>query len=305
MALAIGRWRHGRGGLFGYLPGDGKTALTVSVDFQQQPRIVSEPRLYRRRHWQANAASILSKAPISPFQAAASPGCVRASASIRVTGGSADREQLPAIDQRRHQHRQQPYRHRHQKSAADNTPSPGAHPDCIQIVERAGQPMQSDISLLNNEALAITQGFTSFDPSAASGIRISIIGNRVETSMPQGIACYGCFDSIITDNVLITLPGSKWRTFLRVPGGANNIVENNSIGPLPPAMIRRPIPGSFLPAIRPSPSAAPSPLLHNFGWRGARTGAVDRIAGRLRYGRGLAPPAPLPHFRRDDHLAPL
>ena len=115
----------------------------------------------------------------------------------------------------------------------DGTPSVGAHPDCIQMWSFAGQPMQSDIQLLNNQAYGPTQGFTSFDPSAASGLRISIIGNRVETSFPQGIACYGCFDSVITDNTLITLPGSRWRTYLRVPGGANNIVENNSIGPLP------------------------------------------------------------------------
>ncbi len=118
----------------------------------------------------------------------------------------------------------------------DSAPSVGAHPDCIQLWSSAGLPMQSDISLLNNEAYGQTQGFTSFNPTTASGIRISMIGNRVETSMPQGIACYGCFDSIITDNVLITLPGSQWRTFLRTPGGANNIVENNSIGPLPTSL---------------------------------------------------------------------
>ena len=91
--------------------------------------------------------------------------------------------------------------------------------------------MQSDIRLLNNKAYGQTQGFTSFDPDAASGIRISMIGNWVETSMSQGIACYDCFDSVITDNTLITMPGALYRTFLRVPGGANNIVMNNTIGP--------------------------------------------------------------------------
>ncbi len=115
----------------------------------------------------------------------------------------------------------------------DSVPAVGAHADCIQLWSTVGLPMQSDISLLHNEAYGQTQGFTSFTPSTASGIRISMIGNRVDTSMPQGIACYGCFDSIITDNVLTTLPGSLWRTSLRTPGGANNIVENNDIGPLP------------------------------------------------------------------------
>lgn len=174
-----------------------------------------------------------------------------------------------------------------QNICRDNTPALGAHADCIQLWSSAGLPMQSDISLLNNEAYGQTQGFTSFNPSAASGTRISMIGNRVETSMPQGIACYGCFDSIITDNVLITLPGSKWRTFLRVPGGANNIVENNSIGPLPasndtPADTGELLAGyqaiaqrsAFSFAAQPSGGAVPEPalwieLLAGFGTAGA------------------------------------
>jgi hypothetical protein len=116
---------------------------------------------------------------------------------------------------------------------SDNLPSPGAHPDCIQLWSLAGFPVQSDIKLIGNTALGYTQGFTSFDPDRGGGLRISMIGNRVDTSQPQGIACYGCVDSVITDNVLTTLPGARFRTYLRVIGGSNNIVERNSIGPLP------------------------------------------------------------------------
>ena len=54
-----------------------------------------------------------------------------------------------------------------------------------------------------------------------------MIGNRVDTSLPQGIACYGCVDSIITDNVLTTLPGSRFRTYLRVIGGSKAVVMQN------------------------------------------------------------------------------
>jgi hypothetical protein len=110
-------------------------------------------------------------------------------------------------------------------------PSAGAHPDCIQLWSIAGKPPQSDIRLLRNVANGPTQGFTSFTPANGGGLRISMIGNRVNTSMPQGIACYGCVDSIITDNVLTTLPGSLYRTSLNVVGGSNNIVARNSIGP--------------------------------------------------------------------------
>ena len=58
-----------------------------------------------------------------------------------------------------------------------------------------------------------------------------MIGNRVNTSLPQGIACYGCIDSIITDNVLTTLPGARFRTYLRVLDGRNNIVEQQQHRP--------------------------------------------------------------------------
>lgn len=116
---------------------------------------------------------------------------------------------------------------------SDGVPSAGAHPDCIQLWSLAGFPVQSDIKLLYNTALGYTQGFTSFDPERGGGLRISMIGNRVDTSLPQGIACYGCVNSIITDNVLTTLPGARFQTGLRVIGGRNNTVRGNSIGPGP------------------------------------------------------------------------
>lgn len=106
----------------------------------------------------------------------------------------------------------------------------GAHPDCIQLWSRVGEPIQSDIKIQFNQAHGYTQGFTSFDPGDASGLRIEITDNIVATSLPQGIACYGCFDSLITRNTLTTLPGANHRTTIRAPGGANNIVTANSVG---------------------------------------------------------------------------
>jgi len=145
-------------------------------------------------------------------------------------------------------------------SCAGGHPSAGAHPDCIQLWSLAGNPVQSDIQILNNTAKGYTQGFTSFDPERGGGLRISIIGNRVDTSLPQGIACYGCVDSIITDNVLTTLPGANHRTYLRVVGGSNNIVANNSIGPFPPvapAAASRAAAATF----EPSTAAVPEPTI--------------------------------------------
>ena len=108
-------------------------------------------------------------------------------------------------------------------------PFAGAHPDCIQLWSVLGNPVQSDIALLRNIARGATQGFTSFNSSDGGGLRISMIGNIVATSYPQGLACYACVDSVFTDNVLTTLPGSLYQTSMNIIGGSNNIIENNNI----------------------------------------------------------------------------
>jgi hypothetical protein len=117
-----------------------------------------------------------------------------------------------------------------------SNPSPGSHPDCIQLWSIAGNPVQADIALVKNTAIGATQGFTSFNPNDGGGLRISMIGNIVSTSYPQGIACYGCVDSIFTDNVLTTLPGARWRTSINIVGGQSNVISNNSIGQFTPAV---------------------------------------------------------------------
>ncbi len=115
-------------------------------------------------------------------------------------------------------------------SCAGTIPAPGAHPDCIQMWTSAGLPLESDIMIVDNSASDATQGFTLFN---GGGLRITITGNRVDTSYPQGIACYDCVDSVIANNQLTTQPGSAHITNLHVIGGSNNIVVNNSIGPIP------------------------------------------------------------------------
>ena len=114
--------------------------------------------------------------------------------------------------------------------------SENAHPDCIQLWSVFGNPVQSDIALLRNNVHGATQGLTSFNSQDGGGLRISMIGNTINTSYPQGIACYECSDSTFTDNFLTTLPGSRWRTEMRIVGGTNNIIANNLIGERVPVM---------------------------------------------------------------------
>lgn len=116
-------------------------------------------------------------------------------------------------------------------SCSDGATGPGMHPDCVQLWSIKGNPPQSDISITNNTAEGPTQGFTSFNGADGGGIRITIKNNRVNTSYSQGIACYSCYDSIISYNKVTTIPGSPHMTNINVIGGARNIVEHNSIGP--------------------------------------------------------------------------
>ena len=117
-------------------------------------------------------------------------------------------------------------------SCSGGTPGVGEHPDCIQLWSVAGRLLQSDIVVSDNIATGATQGFTSFTngSEAASGIRLSFLHNTVNTSYPQGIACYGCVDSNISYNKVTTLAGSQYMTTINIVGGTNNIVTGNTIG---------------------------------------------------------------------------
>lgn len=106
---------------------------------------------------------------------------------------------------------------------------PGAHADCIQLWSTTGQPLQSDIYLLNNVAIGDMQGFASFQPTSASGTRITFAGNFAAVTMGHGIACYGCTDSRFVDNVITSLPTSPWPAGINTPGGSGNIFTNNAI----------------------------------------------------------------------------
>ena len=123
----------------------------------------------------------------------------------------------------------------HFVTAANNVcsgsvPTPGAHPDCIQLWSVTGNPLQSDITVKNNSATGATQGFTAFN-SMGGELRVQITGNSIDGSFPQGIACYSCVDSNISYNKLVTLPGAAHLTNLNIIGGSGNTVLGNIITP--------------------------------------------------------------------------
>ncbi len=117
-------------------------------------------------------------------------------------------------------------------SCSGSVPGPGAHPDCIQLWSTTGHPVQSDNIVTHNSATGMTQGFTSFSLGGGA-LRVQITNNIVNTSMSQGVACYDCFDSIISYNTLTTLHGAQHLTNLNIFGGGNNQVVGNIVNPAP------------------------------------------------------------------------
>lgn len=118
-------------------------------------------------------------------------------------------------------------------SCSAGAPVAGSHPDCIQMWSIAGHAVQSDITITNNTATGPTQGFTSFDADKGGELRLTLTSNRVSTTYPQGIACYGCVDSNISYNKVTTLAGAAHMTNIHIIGGSNNTVVGNTIGALP------------------------------------------------------------------------
>jgi hypothetical protein len=147
-------------------------------------------------------------------------------------------------------------------------PSAGAHPDCIQLWSLVDRPVQSDIRIIKNKVYGYTQGFTSFDPERGGGLRIEISDNYINTSQPNGIACYACVDSIFTGNVLITAPGANYLTRINIIGGSNNVIANNSIGPGPGKKLAAGFASDALAASVPEPMVWAQMLL-GFGLVGA------------------------------------
>ena len=166
-------------------------------------------------------------------------------------------------------------------SCTDGTPTTGMHPDCVQLWSYAGNAPQSNIEVSDNYASGLTQGFTSFDPDAGGLVDSLFARNRTDTYYPQGLACYACFNTVISDNILNTLPGAPHLVNLNVIGGGNNTVTNNVKSGFDPALAR-PLPTYTIDGLRlaeqttlaSSAAAVPEPstwamLIAGFGMIGA------------------------------------
>lgn len=111
-------------------------------------------------------------------------------------------------------------------SCLGTKPFLGAHPDCVQMWSLDGRPRIRDITVTGNSISGATQGITLFNASVG-GENIRITDNRIDTSYPQGIACYNCDNSLIAGNVLTTQPGALYRTSLNAFGDNLQIIGNS------------------------------------------------------------------------------
>ena len=116
----------------------------------------------------------------------------------------------------------------------DFHPTPGAHPDCIQMWSRPEQPPTADIVISNNEAIGDVQGFTGFNhvrPDKTGKIvndggydRITIENNLSRVSSYHGVTINECRGCIVRNNRAETLPDvlhPKVRAWIKVIDSPN------------------------------------------------------------------------------------
>lgn len=122
------------------------------------------------------------------------------------------------------------------------------HPDCIQSWqtkdrEALGLPVVSDIVVAYNTIDGAMQGIGFFDGPYE---RITMIGNRVRNTYPQGVALYGGVDSLVAYNDVASFvpnkPDGK-------PGSKTNV---NVVAP-----VRVIACGNVMPNVPKSPAALP------------------------------------------------
>lgn len=97
----------------------------------------------------------------------------------------------------------------------NSVPTPGAHPDCIQMWSRPSDPPTADITITNNIATGATQGFTGFNhirpdrdgkPVDDGGFdRIVIENNTAKVGYYHAISLYNCRKCIVRNNHVETM----------------------------------------------------------------------------------------------------
>lgn len=121
----------------------------------------------------------------------------------------------------------------------------GDHPDCIQSWSRPKAPPAADITIQNNVMEGRMQGIF-FGNHVRNGVndggydRIIIRNNRIKVMYPNAIMLADARNSVVTGNIVETLPGGKSpkppfrpnKSDIRV-SGENNVVCGNRVADFP------------------------------------------------------------------------
>ncbi len=108
----------------------------------------------------------------------------------------------------------------------DTAPTPGAHPDCIQLWSRPTAPPVADITITNNKATGDTQGITMFN-HIRGGVddggfdRIRVENNTISVKQWHGIAMYNCRDCVIRNNRVDTIPNGRIKAWIKTVDSSN------------------------------------------------------------------------------------
>lgn len=114
-------------------------------------------------------------------------------------------------------------------------PTPGAHPDCVQLWSRPSEPPTADIAITNNQAEGDTQGFTAFN-HVRDGVddggfdRITVENNVARVGSYHGVTVMDCRHCSVRNNRVETQPdplNPKIRAWIKVVRGSDTVACGN------------------------------------------------------------------------------
>lgn len=110
-------------------------------------------------------------------------------------------------------------------------PTPGAHPDCIQLWSVKGTVPVADVTITNNTGIGNMQGISGYNALDGGFDRVTITGNFMETGFPNAIVIQNCRSCVIGGagalmNHVRTYPGSKWTAKLQADA-VTTVLEND------------------------------------------------------------------------------
>ena len=116
-------------------------------------------------------------------------------------------------------------------ACSEFAPSPGAHPDCIQLWSRPDYPPTADVTITANTAVGAMQGISLFD-GLLGGLpqggfdRVSVTGNTVQITYADGLTVMNCRSCSVRNNTVSSLPNYIYKAQLNVVGGSAEVCGN-------------------------------------------------------------------------------